>query len=141
MDQRITLITLGVSDLDRARTFYERLGWTRSVKAAEGVAFFQCGGMALALWPWPDLAADAGIPAERSGHPRVALALNCRSKAEVDAAMAEAIAAGATPLKPPEDTFYGGYGGYFADPEGHIWELAWNPGFALTGTGALVLPD
>jgi hypothetical protein len=141
MDQRITLITLGVTDLDRARAFYEKLGWVRSVKAAQGVAFFQCGGMALALWPWPDLAADAGIPAARSGHPPVALALNCRSKAEVDAAMAEALAAGATSLKPPEDTFYGGYGGYFADPEGHIWELAWNPGFALTDTGALVLPD
>jgi predicted lactoylglutathione lyase len=141
MDPRITLITLGVSNLDRARAFYERLGWARSVKAAEGVAFFQCGGIGLALWPWSELAADARIPAARTGYSGVALAQNLRSRAEVDDVLAEAVFAGATLLKEPAETFYGGYGGYFADPDGHVWEIAFNPSFALNDDGSVVMPD
>ena len=141
MDQRISLITLGVSDLERARAFYERLGWKRAFFAAEGVAFFQAGGMALALYPRRDLAKDAGVDEKGSGFAAVELALNVRSKAEVDAVMAEAEAAGARITMPARDAFWGGYTGHFADPEGFIWEVAWNPGFKLTEDGSVILPD
>ncbi len=141
MEPRISLITLGVTDLARARAFYERLGWQRAVREAEGVVFFRAGGMALALYPAAELAADAGVPAEGSGFPRFALAHNTRSRAEVDAVLAEAVAAGARLLRPAREAFWGGYSGYFADPDGVAWEVAWNPGFPLAADGSLVLPD
>lgn len=141
MEQRVSLITLGVEDLARSRAFYERLGWKRSVQAAEGVAFFQAGGMALALWSRAELAKDACVSPDGSGFRGVALAYNTRTKEEVDAVLAEAAAAGAKLLKPAQDMFWGGYAGYFADPDGHPWEVAWNPGFAMKEDGSIVLPE
>lgn len=141
MEQRISLITLGVRDLDQARAFYEKLGWKRAFFGAEGVAFFQAGGMALALYPRRDLAKDAGVEEQGSGFAAVELALNVRSKEEVDAVMAEAEAAGARITMPAREAFWGGYTGHFADPEGFLWEVAWNPGFQLKEDGSLVLPD
>ena len=141
MEQRVSLITLGVADLARARAFYERLGWKRSVRKAEGVVFFQAGCLALALYPRTELAADANVSVEGSGFSGIMLAYNVRSREEVDVGLAEAVAAGAVLLKPTHETFWGGYVGYFADPDGHIWEVAWNPHFALGSDGAIALPD
>jgi len=143
MQQRISLVTLAVADLDRSQKFYERLGWTRSLKAAQGVAFFQCGGMALALWPRDDMAKDAGVEigdAAPAMQP-VSFAQNLASRAEVDAMMAEAERAGAPIVKRAHETFYGGYAGYFADPDGFLWEIAWNPGFAIDEDGSITIPD
>jgi len=141
VEQRLSLITLGVADLDRARAFYERLGWRRSVRAAPGVAFFRMGGMALALYPRAALAEDAGVDPAGSGFAGVALAHNVRSREEVDAAIAEAVAAGATLSRPAADADWGGYSGCIADPDGFIWEIAWNPGFPIDDDGAIRLPD
>jgi catechol 2,3-dioxygenase-like lactoylglutathione lyase family enzyme len=141
MEQRISLITLGVADLARSRAFYERLGWQRAFKAAEGVAFFQTGGMALALWPLTELTADLKIAPTRAGFAGMALAYNARTRAEVDAVLAEAAAAGGSLLKPAHDTPWGGYAGYFADPDGFAWEIAWNPGFTIAADGSVRLPD
>jgi uncharacterized protein len=139
MDQRVSLITLGVADLERARRFYEDgLGWRRG-NADSNVFFFQLSGMVLALWPRTALAEDAGIPAGEGGFTGVALAYNCRSKAEVDAALDEAKRAGATILKPAADSFWGGYSGYFSDPDGHVWEIAWNPHWQLDAEGRVSL--
>tara|TARA_R110000787_G_scaffold15656_4_gene48525 strand:- start:679 stop:1104 length:426 start_codon:yes stop_codon:yes gene_type:complete len=141
MEQRLSLVTLGVRDLARSVRFFEALGWRRSMRAAEGVAFFQCGGLAFGLYPFDALAADAGVPAAQGGSAAIALAHNARTRDAVDAVMAEAAAAGAEIVKPAEEAFWGGYSGYFRDPDGHLWEIAWNPGFALDETGALTLPD
>jgi catechol 2,3-dioxygenase-like lactoylglutathione lyase family enzyme len=141
MEQRISLVTLGVADLDRSRAFYEGLGWTRSVRAAPGVVFFQVGGIALALYPRDDLARDAQVSPEGSGFCGVALAHNVRSRDEVDRVLNEAAAAGATIRKPARDAEWGGYSGYFADPDGYLWEVAWNPGFTLAADGSITLPD
>ena len=141
MEQRVSLITLGVADLQRSREFYERLGWRRSMAEAEGVVFFQAGGMALALYSRTELAKDAKISPEGSGFNGIALAYNTRSREEVDSALAEAQAAGARILKPAEEAFWGGYSGYFADPDGFPWEVAWNPSFAILEDGSLRLPD
>jgi uncharacterized protein len=141
MEQRISLITLGVADLERSRAFYERLGWQRSVRDADGIAFFQAGGMAFALYPRSDLAKDAGLAPEGQGFPGFALAYNARSRAEVDAVLAEAQGAGATILKPAQEAFWGGYSGYFADPDGFLWEVAWNPAFPIAADGSIRLPD
>jgi catechol 2,3-dioxygenase-like lactoylglutathione lyase family enzyme len=134
MEQRLSLVTLGVADLDRSRRFYEALGWRRSNKEAE-VVFFQAGGMVLALWSREELAADAHVPAAGSGFPGIALAYNTRTRDEVDTVLGEAKAAGGQILKPAEDAFWGGYTGYFADPDGHIWEVAWNPHWTITDDG------
>jgi len=141
MEQRLSLVTLGVADLDRSRAFYEKLGWRRSVREAEGVAFFQAGGMALGLYPRAALAEDANLPAGGGGFCGVALAHNTRTREEVDAVLAEAVAAGASLLKPAQKAFWGGYHGYFADPDGYPWEVAWNPGFAMAEDGSIRLPD
>jgi hypothetical protein len=141
MEQRVSLITLGVADLDRARAFYERLGWKRSFRKAEGVVFFQTGGMVLALWPRAELAKDAHVTDDNGAFAGIALAYNTRSRDEVDAVLAEAVAAGGRLLKTARQAFWGGYQGYFADPDGHIWEVAWNPDFALGPDGAVTLPD
>ena len=141
MEQRISLITLGVHNLATSTAFYEALGWQRSMRQAEGVSFFQCGGLAFALWPWTSLAADAGISPERSGVGGFALAYNTRTREEVDAVLAEVAALGAVIVKPAGEVFWGGYSGYFSDLDGHLWEVAWNPGFALDAAGAVTLPE
>jgi uncharacterized protein len=140
VDQRVSLITLGVADLAAARRFYEALGWR--CKEVEETVFVQAGGSAIVLWGRDKLAADAGIEDTGSdGFGGVALAQNVRSREEVDAVVAAAEAAGATITKPPAETFYGGYAAYLADLDGHLWEIAHNPGFTLTEDGSLVLPD
>jgi len=136
----LSVVTLGVRDLGRSVAFYEGLGWRRSVTAADGVAFFQMGGMALSLFPLPDLARDAGLPEAAPAPASFALAHNTRSRDEVDSLLAEAAAAGATLTKPAEEAFWGGYAGYFQDPDGHLWEIAWNPGFAMAEDGSVTLP-
>jgi catechol 2,3-dioxygenase-like lactoylglutathione lyase family enzyme len=141
MDQRVSIITLGVADLNRSREFYERLGWRRSMSNAEGVVFFQTGGMALALYPRTELAKDARIPPAGSGFCGISLAYNTRTRAEVDAVLAEAQAAGAKLLKPAEDAIWGGYSGYFSDPDSFPWEVAWNPSFPILQDGTIRLPD
>jgi predicted lactoylglutathione lyase len=141
VEQRISLITLGVGDLVRSRAFYERLGWKRSVRGAEGVAFFQAGGMALALFPRTNLARDAGLHFGDASAAPVALAYNARTKQEVEEVLREAESAGGRIVKPAEIAFYGGYSGYFADLDGFLWEVAWNPSFSLAAVGSLKLPD
>ena len=134
--QRINLITLGTADLDRALAFHAALGW-RVEERAEGVAFFDLGGMKLALFRLADLAADQGRPGAALGTGAVTLAQNFPDRASVDAAWAGALAAGATPLKAPEPADWGGYSGYYADPDGHVWELAHNPFWPLDADGRL----
>ncbi|GEO99066.1 VOC family protein [Methylobacterium haplocladii] len=141
MQPRLTLVTLGTTDLPRAIRFYEALGWTRSLQGSDGVAFFQVGGMVLSLFPRESLAADAGVPAEGSGFRGFSLAYNTASREETDAVLAQAVEAGATLVKPAHDVFWGGYSGYFADPDGTLWEVAWNPSFSLLPDGSMVLPD
>lgn len=141
MEQRVSLVTLGVADLKRSTEFYERLGWRRSMAKAEGIVFFQAPGMALALYPRNDLAKDAKISPEGSGFGGVALAYNTRNREEVDSVLAEAQAAGARILKPAGEASWGGYSGYFADPDGFPWEVAWNPSFPITDDGSIRLPD
>jgi uncharacterized protein len=142
MEQRLSVVTLGVADLEAARRFYEDgLGWQRGNRHAE-VVFFQLPGMVLALFSRASLAADAGLPPEAapaSGFGGITLAYNARSREEVDAVMAEAAAAGARILKPAQQAFWGGYSGYFADPDGHPWEIAWNPEWELDGAGRVSL--
>ena len=140
MEQRISIVTLGVADLERSRAFYERLGWRRSMKQADGVVFFQVGGMALALYPRADLAKDANVAPQRHGFAGIAIAYNARSRDEVDAVLAEAEAAGARILKPAQQAFWGGYSGYFADPDDFLWEVAWNPSFPIAPDGSIRLP-
>ncbi|WP_104018268.1 VOC family protein [Roseovarius nitratireducens] len=138
--QRVTLITLGVADLDRARAFYAALGWTPAA-AQDEVVFYQMNGLVLGLFGKSDLAADQGRPGAALGTGAMTLAQNFPTEAEVDAAYDRAIAAGATALKRPEKVFWGGYSGYFADPDGHVWELAMNPFWPLAPDGSLTLPD
>ena len=140
MEQRISIVTLGVGNLERSQEFYERLGWKRSVANAEGIVFFQAGGMALALYPRAELAKDANLAGEGQGFCGVALAYNARSRDEVDAVLAAAEAAGAKILKPAQDAFWGGYSGYFADRDNFPWEVAWNPNFPLAEDGSIRLP-
>lgn len=139
----LSLVTLGVSDLNRSIAFYEALGFKRKAQGAEGVGFFQAGACAIAVWPSQELAKDANIAFKdlSPGFRGVSLAWNCRSKADVDAAIDRAYRAGATVQKSAADVFWGGYTGYFFDPDGHLWEVAYNPDFALTDDGRLTLPD
>jgi predicted lactoylglutathione lyase len=140
VEQRVSLVTLGVSDLARARAFYEQLGWRGQEVSA--TVFFQAGGMALVLWSRAALAEDAGITdAGLDGFGGVALAHNVRSEAEVDEVLATAAQAGGTVTRAAAPTAYGGYAGCFTDPDGHVWEIAHNPGFPLADDGSLVLPD
>jgi catechol 2,3-dioxygenase-like lactoylglutathione lyase family enzyme len=140
MEPRISLITLGVADMPRARRFYEALGWRASGASSEGVTFFQLGGLILSLYGRAALAEDAHLPAEAAGSGGVTLAYNVRERTDVDRVLDEARAAGATVLKPGEDVFWGGYSGYFADPDGHPWEVAWNPHFPILDDGTIRLP-
>jgi len=141
MEQRVSIVTLGVADLKRSTEFYERLGWRRSMAKAEGVVFFQAGGMALALFPRPELAKDANIDPEGRGFDGVSLAYNARNRAEVDSVLEEAQAAGAKLLKPAQVAFWGGYSGYFSDLDGFLWEVAWNPSFPMAEDGSIRVPD
>ncbi|MGB3148588.1 MAG: VOC family protein [Paracoccaceae bacterium] len=137
--QRVTLITLGVADLDRSRAFYQALGWTPA-QVLEEVVFFQIHGAVLGLFGRTALAADQGRANATLGTGAMTLAQNFQTEAEVDAAFAQALKAGASPLKVPEKTFWGGYSGYFADPDDHVWELAMNPFWPLAADGSLTLP-
>ena len=139
---QLSLVTLGVADLKRAVTFYEALGLVRRVKEATGAAFFDAGGVVLSLYPRVELAADAGVIAGRPGaFGGIALACNRASRSEVDTTLIRAVAAGGRPLRPAQPTFWGGYSGYVADPDGHPWEIAHNPGFPFDAAGRIVLPD
>ena len=132
MKPSISIICLGVTDLERSVRFYrDGLGFPTTYKSGEGVAFFQLTGTWLELFPSDALAEDACLPPERARFDGVTLAQNVPSKTEADAIIAQALAAGASLLKPAADTFWGGYSGYFADPDGHAWEVAWNPYFPL----------
>jgi predicted lactoylglutathione lyase len=140
MEPRISLVTLGVADVPRARAFYEQLGWHG--REAEDTVFLQAGGVVLVLWGRDKLAADAGLDDQGGGgFGGVVLAHNVRSDAEVDGVVAAAEAAGARVTRPPAPTFYGGYAGCFTDVDGHVWEIAHNPGFALSEDGTIVLPE
>ena len=138
MEQRISLITLGVADLARARAFYEALGWTTGAEPDADVVFFQAGGMILALWDRAKLAADSGVQ-DSGGYGGVTLAYNVRSPDEVDAVLSEAEAAGALIARPGGETFWGGYSGVFVDPDGHPWEVAHNPRWTVEEDGSVRL--
>jgi uncharacterized glyoxalase superfamily protein PhnB len=138
--QRVTLITLGVADLAAARVFYGRLGWVEHGASQDGVAFYQMHGVVVGLFGRSDLAADQGRPNATLGTGAMTLAQNFATEAEVDAAYAAALAAGGTGLKAPEKVFWGGYSGYWSDPDGHVWEVAMNPFWPLNSDGSLTLP-
>src|SRR5690625_48156 len=139
MDARISLITLGVDDLDRATQFYERLGWRRATVSQGEVAFFQLAGQVLALYPRASLAAVMGIAVPGAGSDT--LAQNFHDGEAVDRAYAEAVSAGAKALRTPYETSWGGYVAYIADPDGHVWEFAHNPAFPLGDDATLTLPS
>jgi len=138
MEQRLSLVTLGVSDLEQSLRFYQALGWQRG-NENPSVVFFQLPGMIMALWSRSALAEDAGLAPNERGFGGITLAYNTRSKGEVDAILAEAERAGARILKAAKETFWGGYSGYFADPDGHPWEVAWNPDWVISRNGAIKL--
>jgi len=135
MEQRLSLITLGVADLARARAFYERLGWVTRAEPEDDVVFFQTAGMIVGLWNRDRLAEDSGV-ADGGGWGGVTLALNVRSPGEVDAAIADARAAGAHIARNGAETFWGGYSGVFIDPDGHPWEVAHNPHWTIGDDGS-----
>ena len=138
MDQRLTLVTLGVSDLARSRAFYEKLGWKTGAAPDDDVVFFQSGGMVVALWGRSQLAEDSGVT-EGTGWGGITLAHNVRSASEVDSSMSEAAAAGATITRRAGDTFWGGYSGVFLDPDGYPWEVAYNPHWTIDEDGSVTL--
>jgi uncharacterized protein len=139
MEQRVSMVTLGVTDIERSRQFYEDgLGWKRANKE-EGIVFFQLPGAVLGLWSAASLAEEVGLGERAAGFGGIALAYNARSREEVDAVLAEAESAGARLLKPAVETFWGGYSGYFADPDGHPWEVAFNPFWSLDEAGRVTL--
>lgn len=140
MEQRVSLITLGVDDLTRATAFYEALGWARAGESQDEITFFQLAGQALALYPRELMDADLGRE-PGGGQGAVALAQNLGTREAVDRLFAEAVSAGAAPLKLPHDTPWGGYVAYVADPEGHAWEFAHVPMFPLADDGTLTLPS
>jgi uncharacterized glyoxalase superfamily protein PhnB len=142
-DAHLTLVTLGVGNLERSIAFYEALGFRRRSRGAEGVGFFQAGACAIAVWPSEELAKDANFASEgmAPAFRGVALAWNCNTPEEADAAMTRAVKAGAQVQKPAGDTFWGGYVGYFTDPDGHLWEIAHNPAWPLDEEGRAQLPD
>ncbi|MEX6505078.1 VOC family protein [Jiella sp. M17.18] len=135
-DARICLVTLAVDDLERAATFYDALGWTRTKAGNESVVFMQGERMVLSLFGRKDLAADVGMAVDGAApYPNIALAINMPSEKDVDRLFEKAVAAGAASVKQPEPAFWGGYSGYFSDPDGHLWELAYNPFFKLSKRG------
>ena len=138
MEQRLSLVTLGVRDLARARRFYEALGWTTGAGPDDDVVFFQAGGTIVSLWGRDQLAEDTGVP-DSGGWGGITLAHNVRSPAEVDAVLQEAEAAGAKIAREGAETFWGGYSGVFLDLEGHAWEVAHNPHWTLREDGSVGL--
>ena len=141
MDQRISIVTLGTDDMARAVAFWEAMGWPRRAKAFDAIAMFQCGGIAFAIYPFDKLAEDCGMADRGKGFGGFTIAHNVGSKAEVDALLMQAVANGATLQKAAHDAFWGGYSGYFCDPDGHPWDVAYNPFMPLGADGSLVLPD
>ena len=139
MDQRVSLVTLGVRDLARSRAFYEGLGWTTRAGPEDDVVFFQAGGMVVALWDRARLAEDSGVE-DGEGWGGVTFAYNTRSADEVDAVIEQARAAGAAIPREPGETFWGGYSGVFVDPDGHPWEVAHNPRWTIEPDGSVTLP-
>lgn len=129
MEQRVSLITLGVADLEASAAFYEALGWRREVTEEAGIIVFNCLGQVVGLYPKAALAEDMGVDPNRmgGGTPAMTLGYNVREKAHVDALCAKVPGAGGTVLKPPHEIFWGGYSSYIADLDGHVWEIAWNP--------------
>lgn len=134
MEQRLSLITLGVDDLELSRTFYRNLGWKEGPGSSEEVAFFQMNGMIIGLWDRKSLAKDSAVK-DKGGWGGVTLAYNTRSESQVDAILEEAQFAGATIGRPADKTFWGGYSGVFIDPDGHPWEVAYNPDWAINDSG------
>lgn len=142
MEARITMLTLGVHDLPRAVRFYQQgLGWPLSSMSNENVAFFRTGGVVLGLYPWNDLAEDATVDAAGSGFRGVTIAHNVAEREEVAAVLEQAQSAGGKIVKPAQDVFWGGHSGYFSDPDGYLWEVAWNPLAPLGPDGAMQLPE
>ena len=144
MDPRVSLLTLGVSDLKRAVAFYrDGLGWPKSEVGGDEVAFFKTGGVVIALFPRPSFAADAGVDLDDVDHgrfARISLAHNVAEEGQVDAVLAAAAGAGATIVKEAQEIFFGRHG-FFADPEGFLWEVAWNPSFPMAADGSIELPN
>jgi len=138
VEQRVSLITLGVRDLERARSFYEGLGWSAHPDENDDVVFFQAGGLVVALWDRESLAADSAVN-DAGGWGGVTLAYNVRAPEEVDEVIEEARAAGARIGREPGETFWGGYSGVFVDPDGHPWEVAHNPGWTVNDDGTIRL--
>ncbi len=141
MRQKLNIVTLGVEDLERSLKFYkDGLGWKPSSASNENVAFFQMGGVVFSLYPWDKLAEDAKIKSDGSGFSGITLAYNAKDEAEVDKVLQQVESLGAKIIKKAEKVFWGGYSGYFADFDGHLWEVAWNPFFEFDESDNLVLP-
>jgi catechol 2,3-dioxygenase-like lactoylglutathione lyase family enzyme len=141
MDQKLHILTLGVNDLRKSVEFYENgLGWKPSAASNEQIKFYAMGGVVLALYPRNLLAEDVGTSAEGTGFPAMTVAYNAKSEIEVDEVFALIRRLGATIVKQPQKVFWGGYSGYFADPDGHLWEVAYNPFFGFDEKGNLALP-
>ena len=137
--QRVTMITLGVKDLAASRAFYKALGWVESSRSQETIAFFQLEGAVLGLYSLEDLAKEWPLNGAPQGVGAMTLAQNFETQADVDEAFANALACGATPLKQPEPVFWGGYSGYYADPDGHVWEALYNPNWLPNDDGSASL--
>lgn len=140
MEQRLSLVTLGVDDLDRSRAFYRALGWVEGPQSGDAIAFFQTGGMVVGLWDRSSLAEDSAVE-DSGGWGGVTLAYNTRSADEVDIVIEEARSAGATIGREPGETFWGGYSGVFVDPDGHPWEVAHNPSWPMDEDGSVRLAE
>jgi uncharacterized protein len=144
VEPRVSLLTLGVSDLERAVAFYrDGLGWPKSDVGGDEVAFFKTGGVVIALFPRPSFAADADIDVdhvESGGFPRISLAHNVAEEEQVDSVLVEAAEAGATIVKEAQEIFFGRHG-FFADPDGFLWEVAWNPSFPMAADGSIEPPN
>jgi uncharacterized protein len=141
LESRISMIALGVRNLPLAVKFYrDGLGFSLSSASNENIAFFKMGGTVLALYPWDKLAEDAQVPPEGNGFRGVTLAHNVRERNEVSEVLALAAASGGKIIKQAQDVFWGGHSGYFADPDGHLWEVCWNPHFPLGDDGGVLIP-
>ena len=141
MEPRLSFVTLGVADVAASRAFYEALGFKASSASQDGIAFFDAGGVVFALFGRAALAEDAHVADSAPGFSGISLAHNVSSETDVDRALAEAVAAGARLLKPGQKVFWGGYSGYFSDPDGHLWEVAFNPFMPLDVHGRVTLPS
>ena len=140
MEQRLSLVVAGTRDLPRAKAFYEGMGW-KAAPGPDDIAFFQLGGIIFGLYGVDALAAEANVAEPTDGFGGMALAYNGRTRKEVDSVLAEAVEHGGRLLKAAADTHWGGYSGYFSDPDGHVWEVAYNPFFPIDDDGAVRLPD